>query len=135
MARILRTALAGVAIGVLITAGVSWAAHNTHTVGNWSHGLGDGADNDDYVHAYNHQVNEQPKDGLKISVAYSWTDQYSEIVDRKRCSDCYHLHKSVDTASLRRPDGQIGVRECKFFSGHTMPSIDWHFHFHHDYCS
>ena len=29
-------------------------AHNTHTVNNWYHGLGDGKDNDDYLHPFNH---------------------------------------------------------------------------------
>lgn len=114
----------------LVPFGVAWA-NNVHRVYPWLHGVGDGADNDHYVHSFNHNVNERRKDGLRVSVNYAQGDYYAINVANKRCSDCYHLHKSVDTDAINQP---YGVRECKFYSYHRMPNIDWHAHSHHNYC-
>lgn len=116
-------ALAVLAVTVPITA----LAYNTHNVDHWYHGLGDGKNNDDYIHVFN-DLTDSHKRKSRIIIKH-YTD-YSLVTDfRKTCDWANHCHRSWDTSP--RP-------ECRYETRHYSPSSDHplnaHDHRHHNFC-
>lgn len=104
---------------MLFLAGVA-VASNTHTVGEWYHGLGDGTDNDSYVHPFNHS-NHGHAHSNWIEIRHL----YSGALASKSCV-CSHLHYNWDTGISR---------ECLYSSQHRANDLNQHLHRHHYYCS
>lgn len=111
-------------VGVALFAGTA-LANNTHTTGNWWHGLGDGKDGDYYIHPFNDARNNG-----NYTTYVGWTG-YHRGGDSKtrRCYRCEHNHLSKNTS----------YHECSYYSYHEWYNHNvnqWyaHDHYHHNWC-
>lgn len=99
-------------------------AQNTHTVGEWYHGLGDGTDNDKYLHPFNHNTNGHAHSNF-LSLARKRLDGSFANLFRQTCT-CKHNHRNWDTNPYN---------ECLFVSNHESQSnhpLNLHVHYHHN---
>jgi hypothetical protein len=115
--------LSAVVVGVALFAGVA-LANNTHTVGAWYHGLGDGKDNDYYVHPFNDQVNGVKRNSVVGLVHKIGNTHY---VDHRKQVYSSHNHFNWETS----------YRECRYYSFHESNSnnfMNFHKHYHHNWC-
>ncbi len=111
-------AIVGVGVGTAYAAYV-----NTHTVGNWYHGLGDGTDNDSYVHPFMDNTANSA-----ISNAFFLQRDNNSLYGNS-CV-CSHNHVNWDTSPYN---------ECRYstvVSGNGSGSnfLNGHEHFHKYYC-
>lgn len=96
-------------------------ANNVHTVGEWYHGLGDGANNNYYVHPFNENT---------LGHAHCNTlELYSgagKVYGTLACNTTHH-HTDWDTGL---------ALECGYFSRHeaAVHVLNLHTHRHHDPC-
>lgn len=125
MARRSRATVVAMAVAISFgTLGGAALAHNTHTVNNWYHGLGDGKDNDDYLHPFNHH--NHGHNALTRIYFY----RSSTLVRFVECQSCSHLHVAgYDTSP---------TRECVYESAHEVyrstDTLNFNFHRHHSPC-
>jgi len=100
----------------------AWAGH-VHTVGEWYHGLGDGANNNAYVHPFNdNTANHDHCNEVRL--------YRSGAGERWRFRQCWrHTHAYWDTSPYA---------ECRYFSSHESTSVqhplNLNYHFHHNDC-
>jgi hypothetical protein len=80
--------LATIVVGLF--AGIAYGFH-VHTVGEWDHGLGDGANNNYYVHPYNDNLNGHTHSNTV------WVGKDANVLATDGCS-CSHSHISWDTS-------------------------------------
>ena len=113
------------AAALLVIVPSAFAGH-VHTTGEWYHGLGDGANFNFYVHAFNENTTGVYCNTLVVYFAgYStWDDWYNGT----QCTT--HHHASIDT---------YPYNECYFRSWHRSIQSDphnlpAHGHLHHYYC-
>lgn len=113
-------AVAATAAGLGFGTGVAVATNTHTTIGGWYyHGLGDGSDNDAYVHPFS--VYPQ----TNYMIADVWRG--SELrVEADGTGTHIHQDKSI-------PSGEY---ECQFTSGNAVAVTggDYHLHNHHSYC-
>lgn len=113
--------LRGVVAGVVaaLTFATAALATNTHTVLGVYHGLGDGANNNYYVHNF-------VDDG---TTTYKYTSVSSHYDDNFYGNDygyVPHVHNSVDPTPYN---------ECNFYANtYAEGKIDGHNHNHHYWC-
>lgn len=110
---------------VILTAGVfaavAWAV-NTHTVADWYHGMGDGANNNYFVHPFAESSSSTAKD------AYVELNNSGTIWQSKTCAAAsfQHCHFDRDTSP---------VAECTFHVHIRGGSnLALHRHNHHNFC-
>jgi hypothetical protein len=104
-----------------VLAAVAWAA-NTHTVGDWYHGMGDGANDNYFVHPFAESSSSAFKD------AYVELNNSGTVWQSKTCpaDDFQHCHFDRDTSP---------VRECTFHVHIRGGSnLALHRHDHHNFC-
>lgn len=114
-----RGALVGFVVGLVIGWPAMALANNTHTTGEWYHGLGDGGNDNYYVHPFNESVLghvHSNKIGYGVTI----------IGDNPKASkilSVVHNHYDVGTGDLP---------ECAFYSDH-LASVgrSEHKHRHH----
>lgn len=117
-----------VALLLGIGTGVAWA-NNTHTVGHIYHGVGDGTNDNYYIHNFDDVTDGHTIRQMNVDV---W---HAGIRDsHANCFTCQHLHISWDTSPRR---------ECKYYgqfatlgrdSQDSNHNLNPHFHYHHNYC-
>jgi hypothetical protein len=93
------------------------AARHTHRVSGYTHGLGDGANDNAYVHPFI----SKHDDKLKIINVYR-SRTGNDYLRRNYCY-CGHVHLNQDTAPYR---------ECLYYMWSSKPY--GHYHEHHYYC-
>lgn len=117
MGKFLATTIAAFLVGFLVT-GLAIAA-NVHTVNNWEHGLGDGANNNSYVHPYNNMnLGRSDCSSLRLNGGSGLGWLWGQI----SCSS--HNHVSWDTNPYS---------EGTFYSEHQMSGaypVNLHIHYH-----
>jgi hypothetical protein len=116
------TVLVLTALLVLAVGGIAWAGH-IHTVGEWYHGIGDGADSDQHVHPFNDNTN----DHLHSNHVSLYRDTAGVLVWERDCV-CTHNHTEYDTAPYA---------ECRYKTYHRSSgshSLNGNTHLHHNWC-
>lgn len=137
--RNITSVITGVIFLASLTAGVAWATDQTHTINEWYHGLGDGGNDNYYVHPFNESTasHAHPTNYVRL-----WKECDSGVwcspggVAQINSCDCQHSHLSYDTNPYR---------ECKFWSTHSVGSrssghsgnapLNQHYHPHHNECT
>lgn len=110
---------AGCVVGVLaFTGGAS--AGNTHTVSGVYHGLGDGANNDYYVHNFTEYGNTNWK-GTALK-------DFNGTVIAQDYGNLTHVHNSWDTS----PNSECGYSSHNY--AYNGPVLNPHDHLHHLWC-
>ena len=113
-------AAATIAVAAALTA-VAWAV-NSHTVGEWYHGMGDGQNDNYYVHPFAESSHSH------AHTAYVELNNSGTVWQSKSCDAVgfQHCHFDRDTSP---------VRECTFHV-HIRGGSDLalHRHNHHNFC-
>jgi hypothetical protein len=122
-------ALAGLIGIVAVSAAL---AANTHTVNEWYHGIGDGNNANYYIHPFNDSTYSHQHTGNEV---IAWNDTTGARYGPQSCY-CYHSHIDIDTNPWE---------ECRFSSSHSVEGtsgshslntgLNYHKHYHHDYCA
>jgi|GEM_PF-4795342 len=120
MARQKLAVLVGILFAALLFAGVGLAI-NVHTVGEWYHGLGDGSNNNDYVHPFNDNTNNHTHCSTVEIFRYS-TRLYGIV----SCTS--HVHFNWDTSPYVE-----SVYKSRHEATGTHP-LNRHMHCHHSGC-
>jgi hypothetical protein len=119
-----------IVLATVVVPGIALAS-NTHHAAEWWNGLGDGTDNDHYVHPFNDSDPYQhAHDPNTVSL---WRGNVDERRAKNSCS-CQHSHISWDTG------GSTG--DCAFYSKHYVGAtssshnentkLNGHAHYHHN---
>jgi hypothetical protein len=96
-------------------------ARNTHSVNNVYHGLGDGADADYHVHAFNDRPHRQIRRANTVTIGHKGRGYFLRVRSKAR-----HLHIDWDTGSRR---------ECQYYSHHWVKGkLNGNAHTHHYDC-
>jgi hypothetical protein len=113
------SALLVVCAAVMLMSVPALAGH-THTVNGVYHGLGDGNNDNYYVHAFV----DYPNGAYKGAGVVDSTT--GNLIDINECY-CSHAHTFTDLSPYR---------ECYFDAlvASQSPSLGWHYHWHHNYC-
>ncbi len=102
-------------------------AKNTHTVGEWWHGLGDGANNNDYVYPFNNNdKGHKHENTVRLGYVKDGDNVLTIVKTRKRSSAKNGF--TWDTAP---------VNECRFASIHWSVgkhALNKNGHPHHNFC-
>lgn len=110
-------------LAAVFSVSIAWADH-LHTVGEWAHGLGDGADNDSVLHPFLDSVPNH-KHTMEFDLGRAGLNR---ALVMKQCKKMTHCHRDWDAT---------GNSECKFFmfalSSGSHP-LNYHQHTHHNYC-
>lgn len=123
MPRIAVVVICVVAFALGVGAGVAVAAH-THTIGHIYHGLGDGGNNNYYVHPFSDVTDNHAVNNLYYQLWREGTYMSSGICD------CGHVHTNWDTSPYA---------ECRYRSNHSADGsgnhfLNFHRHNHHNWC-
>jgi len=113
---------------VSVGAGTAYGL-NTHTTGHINHGLGDGTNNNYYVHPYSVVTDGHNVTNLKYTLRHS-TGGGGSVQDRAQTCTCVHVHTNWDTT----PNP-----ECLYYSGHSAGGtgshfLNFHYHYHDGFC-
>jgi hypothetical protein len=125
--RILVGLISGVILFVAIGVGVAVANH-THTIGHIYHGLGDGSNNNYYVHPFSDVTDNHAVNNLFYGLGKCVSGTCTFLVQGS--CDCGHVHRNWDTGTLK---------ECHYYSSNAASGTGVHFlnihvHHHHDWC-
>ena len=110
------SAVIGIVAAAFYTAAPALAGH-AHRVSGYYHGLGDGANNNNYVHPFIDGHRD-----YKIINVYKRRDG-RDFLRSNRCRDCGHVHLNQDTNA---------TAECFFYMWSSQPYGNYHFH--HNWC-
>lgn len=120
-----RICLVALSIGFVVGVPAVALASNSHTVGEWYHGLGDGSDNDNYLHPFNHNNNGHSHSN-KLGLQHN--TNCCGVLDFSQTMTASHHHRDWDAT---------GVGECRYTSIHesqSYHSLNYHKHKHHNFC-
>lgn len=105
-------------------------ANNSHQIGNWSHGLGDGTDNDSYLHPFMHNTQGHSVYTRLILARNVWLSHEgicAEQIKYDLTVKHYHHHTNWDTGTDRESRYSASMKA----SGYGDNFLNFHTHRHH----
>lgn len=100
-------------------------ASNTRTHSGWWHGLGDGQDNDNYLHPFNDNSNNQQR--YNSLALFRDADNNGSAAFIANRLDRYTEHTHIDYSPG-------SIKDCAHFSNHEGAGMSVNRHTHHSDC-